>query len=80
VEQLLADLGASSGLKWIALRYFDAAGADPDGEIGEEHNPETHLIPLALQAADRGASFIFLEMTMIPPMAPVREIMFMSSI
>src|SRR2546429_5370645 len=34
-----------------SLRYFNAAGADPDGELGEEHSPETHLIPLAIQAA-----------------------------
>jgi UDP-arabinose 4-epimerase len=37
-------------LPWIALRYFNAAGADPDGDIGEDHNPETHLIPLVLRA------------------------------
>ena len=39
------------GLKYMALRYFNAAGADPDGEIGEDHDPETHLIPLVLRAA-----------------------------
>jgi UDP-arabinose 4-epimerase len=39
------------GLRSVALRYFNAAGADPDGEIGEEHDPETHLIPLAIRAA-----------------------------
>jgi UDP-glucose 4-epimerase len=39
----------------VALRYFNAAGADPGGEIGEEHSPETHLIPLVLQAASTGA-------------------------
>ena len=39
------------GLRYAALRYFNAAGADPDGEIGEDHEPETHLIPLVLQAA-----------------------------
>jgi UDP-arabinose 4-epimerase len=38
-------------LKWVALRYFNAAGADPEGEAGENHDPETHLIPLAIQAA-----------------------------
>ncbi len=37
--------------RWAALRYFNACGADPDGEIGEAHNPETHLIPLVLMAA-----------------------------
>jgi UDP-glucose 4-epimerase len=39
------------GLQYLSLRYFNAAGADPDGEFGEDHSPETHLIPLALDAA-----------------------------
>lgn len=51
VERMLADLDAAHDLKSIALRYFNAAGADPDGTIGERHDPETHLIPLALRAA-----------------------------
>lgn len=51
VEQILRDLDEASGLKSIALRYFNAAGADPDCEIGEDHDPETHLIPLVLDAA-----------------------------
>lgn len=51
VERMLADFGAAYGLNSIALRYFNAAGADPDGEIGEDHQPETHLIPLVLAAA-----------------------------
>lgn len=50
-EQLLATYEKAYGLKSISLRYFNAAGADPSGEIGEDHNPETHLIPLVLQAA-----------------------------
>ena len=50
-EQLLKDFETAYGLRWAALRYFNAAGADPDGEIGEEHDPETHAIPLALQSA-----------------------------
>ncbi|MCC5976070.1 MAG: UDP-glucose 4-epimerase GalE [Rubellimicrobium sp.] len=50
-EQALALAGAAGGLSTVALRYFNAAGADPDGEIGEAHDPETHLIPLALAAA-----------------------------
>lgn len=50
-ERMIADFGAAYGLRWTALRYFNAAGADADGEIGEEHEPETHLIPLALKAA-----------------------------
>lgn len=49
-EQMLRDLGASSDMKHVALRYFNAAGADLAGETGEIHDPETHLIPLALQA------------------------------
>jgi UDP-glucose 4-epimerase len=51
VEQALADFDAAHGLKSVCLRYFNAAGADPDGELGERHDPETHLIPLILQAA-----------------------------
>lgn len=51
VERMLQDFGAAHGLKSIALRYFNAAGADPDGEAGESHEPETHLVPLALDAA-----------------------------
>jgi UDP-arabinose 4-epimerase len=51
VERLLHWYGCVHGLAWVALRYFNAAGADPDGEIGEDHDPETHLIPLAIYAA-----------------------------
>jgi UDP-glucose 4-epimerase len=51
VERLLADCGAAYGLRHIALRYFNAAGADEAGHIGECHDPETHLIPLVLQVA-----------------------------
>jgi UDP-arabinose 4-epimerase len=51
VERALHWHGVAHGLHWLALRYFNAAGADPDGEIGEVHHPETHLIPLAIQAA-----------------------------
>ena len=50
VEQILEDYDRAYGLKSIALRYFNAAGADPEGELGERHDPETHLIPLVLQA------------------------------
>lgn len=50
-EWMLADHAAAHGLRYAALRYFNAAGADPEGEIGERHNPETHLLPLALRAA-----------------------------
>ena len=51
VEQILADFDQAYGLKSICLRYFNAAGADPSGLLGERHQPETHLIPLVLQAA-----------------------------
>ncbi len=51
VECMLRDLATSSTMKSIALRYFNAAGSDPEGKIGERHDPETHLIPLVLQAA-----------------------------
>ncbi len=51
VEQVLRDVDVAHGLRSISLRYFNAAGADPDGEIGESHDPETHLIPLVLDAA-----------------------------
>jgi len=51
VEQILEDYDRAYGLKSICLRYFNAAGADPEGELGERHDPETHLIPLVLRAA-----------------------------
>jgi UDP-arabinose 4-epimerase len=51
VERLLKDAETAHGMRHVALRYFNAAGADPDGEIGESHDPETHLIPLVLLAA-----------------------------
>jgi UDP-glucose-4-epimerase GalE len=51
VEKILRWYGGSYGLRWMALRYFNAAGADPDGEIGEDHDPESHLIPLVIGAA-----------------------------
>jgi UDP-glucose-4-epimerase GalE len=51
VEKMLRWYGDIYGLKWMALRYFNAAGADPDGEIGEDHDPESHLIPLVIGAA-----------------------------
>ena len=51
IERMLHWFGGAHGLRYAALRYFNAAGADPDGEIGEDHEPETHLIPLVLRAA-----------------------------
>jgi UDP-arabinose 4-epimerase len=50
-ERILSDCAHAFSMNWIALRYFNAAGADPDGEIGECHVPETHVIPLILDAA-----------------------------
>lgn len=51
VERILADFDVAYGLKSVCFRYFNAAGADPTGLLGEDHNPETHLIPLVLMAA-----------------------------
>jgi UDP-glucose-4-epimerase GalE len=51
MEEILRDFDGAYGLRSVCLRYFNAAGADPDGETGEEHEPETHLIPRALMAA-----------------------------
>lgn len=51
VERMLADFDVAYNLKSVCFRYFNAAGADPDGLIGEDHNPETHLIPLAILTA-----------------------------
>jgi UDP-glucose-4-epimerase GalE len=50
VERVLADAETAHGLRWAALRYFNACGADPDGDIGECHDPEIHLIPSCLEA------------------------------
>lgn len=51
MEEMLEDFHTAHGLNWISLRYFNAAGSSPDGEIGELHNPETHLIPNIIKAA-----------------------------
>ena len=51
VERLLHWYGTIYRLQWVALRYFNAAGADPEGDLVEDHNPETHLIPVAISAA-----------------------------
>ncbi|MGC1549469.1 MAG: UDP-glucose 4-epimerase GalE [Rhodanobacter sp.] len=56
VEHILADAARAYGLRSVALRYFNAAGADPSGEIGESHEPETHLIPNVLRAAHSGGA------------------------
>jgi len=61
VERTLRWYGEAYGLRWSVLRYFNAAGADPGGEIGEDHAPESHLIPLAIKAAlgQRGELQVF---------------------
>ncbi|WP_278922255.1 UDP-glucose 4-epimerase GalE [Pseudophaeobacter profundi] len=61
VEDILQDFGASAGLNSVIFRYFNVAGADPEAEVGEFHRPETHLVPLVLDAIDgkRDALTIF---------------------
>ena len=51
MEEILSDYSHAYRIKYVALRYFNAAGSDPEGEIGEWHDPETHLIPIVLEAA-----------------------------
>lgn len=51
IERMLEDYGRAYGVASVSLRYFNAAGCDPDGEIGERHEPETHAIPLVIEAA-----------------------------
>jgi UDP-glucose-4-epimerase GalE len=58
VERALAHVERAHGLRWIALRYFNAAGAHPDGSIGEDHSPEIHVIPRAIEAATGGAPLL----------------------
>jgi UDP-arabinose 4-epimerase len=53
IERMLEDFGRAYGMASVALRYFNAAGCDPEGEIGEHHEPETHAIPLVIEAARR---------------------------
>ncbi len=61
IEEILRDFGKSCGLHHVIFRYFNVAGADPEGEVGEQHVPETHLIPLMLDAIDgkRSALTVF---------------------
>src|SRR5581483_2452390 len=61
VEEMLEDFDRAYALKSVSLRYFNAAGADPGGRLGERHSPETHLIPILLQAAagKRGSASIY---------------------
>ncbi len=57
IERALPHFERAYGIRSVALRYFNAAGADPDGEIGEDHSPEIHIIPRAIAAATGGARF-----------------------
>jgi UDP-arabinose 4-epimerase len=57
VEHALSDYASAYGLRFVAMRYFNAAGCDPEGELGERHEPETHAIPLAIEAALKGKAF-----------------------
>jgi UDP-arabinose 4-epimerase len=58
IERMLEDYGRAYGIASVSLRYFNSAGCDPDGEIGEHHEPETHAVPLAIEAArNRGRPF-----------------------
>ncbi|MEQ9318544.1 MAG: UDP-glucose 4-epimerase GalE [Polyangiaceae bacterium] len=61
IERTLSWLGKAHGLRWAALRYFNAAGASSDGSIGEDHRPETHLVPIVLEVARgrREAVYVF---------------------
>ncbi len=58
IERALPHFERAFGLRWTALRYFNAAGADPDGELGEDHSPEIHLIPRAIEAAMGGRGLL----------------------
>lgn len=60
VEQILKDFDRAYGLKSVTFRYFNASGADPSGQLGEDHTPETHLIPLALLTALKKRDHLFI--------------------
>lgn len=65
-EQIMADFGQAYGLKTVCLRYFNAAGADPQGRLGEWHEPETHLVPLVIESALDGGPALQLHGTDYP--------------
>ncbi len=75
VEQMLRDFGAAHGGKWVALRYFNAAGAEPDASNGELHVPETRIVPLAIDTAHekRGPVLIFGDRHITPDGTCVRD-------
>ncbi|WP_323007836.1 UDP-glucose 4-epimerase GalE [Pseudorhodobacter sp.] len=66
IEEILRDFGVAHGLRHVIYRYFNVAGADPDGEVGEFHQPETHLIPLMLDAISGKRSALTLHGTDYP--------------
>ena len=82
VEWILQDIAATGALNFVALRYFNAAGADPDGEAGERHDPETHLIPLALDVAagDRSELLVFGDSHATPDGTCIRDYVHVSDI
>jgi UDP-glucose-4-epimerase GalE len=75
IERMLDWYGRLHGLRWAALRYFNAAGADPDGELGEVHEPETHIVPLLVQAArgERGPITLYGLDHPTPDGTPIRD-------
>lgn len=81
-ERVMDDFGGAHGLRSVRLRYFNAAGADPEGEIGEDHTPETHLIPLVLDAAlgRRESVSIFGGNYPTPDGMPIRDYIHVSDI
>lgn len=58
IEEILEDFDKAYGLKYVSLRYFNAAGHDPDGELRELHNPETHLLPIIMQAVNGERDYV----------------------
>jgi UDP-arabinose 4-epimerase len=82
IERMLYWYGRAHDLRWASLRYFNAAGADPDGVIGEVHDPETHIIPLLLQAArgERGPVTILGTDHPTPDGTPIRDYVHVSDL
>jgi UDP-glucose 4-epimerase len=78
IEWILQDFAAAYDFKFVSLRYFNAAGADPAAVIGEDHDPETHLIPLVLDAAFWEGEIVWKSMgpITIPLMGPALGIIF----
>ena len=79
-EALLHKAAETDQLRYVSLRFFNAAGADPDGILGENHDPETHLIPRLLRHLAEGEPFGFLVRIIPPQTVPVFAIIFMSGI